>query len=78
MFYKAEKETKIISLEENLITSQDVDIHVGTHMSLVKQGRSSVLALKCMIVKNSCVFKHLAKVYWELSMRKMSVTESDL
>lgn len=45
MFDKAEKETKIISLVENLITSQDVDIHVGTHMSLVNQGRSSVLAL---------------------------------
>lgn len=45
MFDKAEKETKIIFLEENLITVQDVDIHVGTHMSLVKQARSSVLAL---------------------------------
>jgi hypothetical protein len=45
MFDKAEKETKTISLEENLITLQDVDIHVGTYMSLVKQAGSSVLVV---------------------------------
>jgi len=46
MFNKTEKETKTISLEENLITLQDVDICVGTHMSLVKQAGLSVLVLR--------------------------------
>jgi hypothetical protein len=46
MFNKTAKETKAISLEENLITLQDVDICVSTHVSLVKQAESSVLVLR--------------------------------
>lgn len=45
MFDKAEKETKTISLEENLIALHDVDVHVGTRLSLVKQARLAVLVL---------------------------------
>lgn len=44
MFDKIEKETKTISLEE--ITIQDVDICVGTHMSLVKQAGRSLSVLR--------------------------------
>lgn len=44
MFDKIEEETKTISLEE--ITLQDVDICVGTHMSLVKEAGRSVSVLR--------------------------------
>jgi len=44
MFDKIEKETKTISSEE--ITLQDVDIYVGTYMSLVKQAGRSVSVLR--------------------------------
>ena len=66
MFDKTEKEAKTISLEE--ITLLDVDRCGYSYVIGETSWIISVSALS-MIVKNSYVFRHLARVYRELSTR---------
>jgi hypothetical protein len=47
IFDRAEKETKTVSLEENLITLQDVYVHVRTYV-IGKRAGSSVSAVNIL------------------------------